>query len=72
MSDRAYIKDEIIAIRNAILKDGADPEKQISAYVLSEDPIYITTIDNARQRIKALDRDLILKELITAYFENLQ
>lgn len=72
MNDITNIKDVLFAIRDAIIKDGADPEKQLSAYILSEDPIYITPKDQARQKAKELDRDMILKELINSYFQNSQ
>ena len=64
-----YIKNELIAIREAILKCGGDPIKQLAGYILSEDPIYIPSTDGARNKIRELERDDILNELINEYFK---
>lgn len=61
------IKNELKAVSEAIVKSGYDPIKQLSCYVLSEDPIYITELDGARARIRKIDRDDILSALITEY-----
>ena len=54
---------------NAIIKDGDDPVKQLSGYILSEDPTYITELDDARKIIRRLDRDDILAMLIEDHLE---
>ena len=54
---------------NAIIKDGDDPVKQLSGYILSEDPTYITELDDARKIIRRLDRDDILSMLIEDHLE---
>ena len=56
-------------IYDAIKSDGDDPIKQLSGYILSEDPTYITTTDGARKEMRTLDRDEILAELISDYFK---
>ena len=56
-------------IYDAIKSDGDDPIKQLSGYILSEDPTYITTADDARKEMRTLDRDEILAELISDYFK---
>ena len=63
------IKNELYEIREAILKSGGDPAKQLSGYILSEDPIYIPSTDGARSKIRKLERDDILTELINEYFK---
>ena len=54
---------------NAMIKDGDDPVKQLSGYILSEDPTYITELDDARKIIRRLDRDDILAMLIEDHLE---
>ena len=63
------VKKDLVLIREAILKSGGDPAKQLLGYMLSEDPIYIPTTDNARNVIRRLERDDILTELINEYFK---
>ena len=63
------VKEELTLIREAIIKSGGDPVKQLLGYMLSEDPIYIPTTDNARNIIRRLERDDILAELINEYFK---
>lgn len=63
------IRAELKAIREAIIKSGGDPAKQLSGYILSEDPIYIPQTDGARNIIRKLERDDILTELINEYFK---
>ena len=63
------IKSELAVIREAIIKSGGDPAKQLASYILSEDPIYIPDIDRARSIARRLDAAEILYELISEYFD---
>ncbi len=63
------IKSELLSVRDAIIKSGADPAKQLSGYILSEDPIYIPDTNGARSTVRRLERDDILTALITEYFK---
>lgn len=59
---------EILTIVYASLKEkGYNPISQIVGYILSEDPTYITTHNNARSLICKLDRDELLQELLNSY-----
>lgn len=64
------IHNDLQTVINAIKKDGRDPVKQLSGYILSEDPTYITITDNARNIIRRIDRDDILALLINNYLKN--
>ena len=44
-----------------------NPINQIVGYILSEDPTYITTYNNARNIISAIDRDDLLEALVKSY-----
>jgi len=39
-------------------------------YILSEDPTYITTHNNARNLIRRIDRDTLLQTLVKYYMTN--
>ena len=46
---------------------GYDAINQITGYLISEDPTYITSHNDARKIIRKLERDEIIEELLTAY-----
>ena len=48
-------------------KRGYNPINQIVGYILSEDPTYITTYNNARNIISKIDRDDLLEALVKSY-----
>jgi len=53
------------------LKDkGYNPINQIVGYLLSGDPTYITSYNNARGLIRKLERDEILEEFVRAYLKD--
>ena len=55
-------------IKNAMIKEkGYNPINQIIGYILSEDPTYITTYNNARNIISSIDRDELLEALVKSY-----
>ena len=50
------------------LKDkGHDPIMQLVGYLISGDPTYITSYNNARALIRRLERDELLEEFIRFY-----
>ena len=52
------------------LKDkGYNPINQLVGYLLSGDPTYITSHNNARGLIRKLERDEIIEELVRAYLK---
>jgi uncharacterized protein (UPF0297 family) len=54
-------------VYNALRQKGYNPINQIVGYILSEDPTYITTHNNARALIRRLDRDELLQVLVESY-----
>lgn len=54
-------------IYDALSERGYNPISQIVGYILSEDPTYITTHNNARSLIRRLDRDELLQALVKNY-----
>ncbi len=55
----------------ALRTKGYDPITQIVGYILSGDPTYITSYNQARSLIRRLERDEILEELVRSYVKNL-
>lgn len=67
-------KDESIrailtAVYKALEEKGYNPLNQIVGYILSEDPTYITTHNNARNLIRKIDRDDLLEALLKDYLK---
>mgnify|MGYP006318931869 FL=1 len=61
---------EIMKQVYASLKEkGYNPINQIVGYILSEDPTYITTHNNARSLIRKVDRDELLQQLVRDYLK---
>ena len=71
VSDGADSAEQIIELVYQALKaKGHDPIYQIVGYIISGDPTYITSYNNARSLIKRLERDELLEELVRFYVEN--
>ena len=51
-------------VYSALKEKGYNPINQIVGYILSEDPTYITTHNNARNLIRKIDRDLLLQTIV--------
>lgn len=62
--------NEIEKVFNALKEKGYDPIAQITGYVLSGDPTYITAHKGARNIITKIDREELLNDVFNYYFEN--
>ena len=59
---------EIIELVYQALKaKGHDPIMQMVGYIISGDPTYITSYNNARSLIRRLERDELLEEFVRFY-----
>ena len=58
------------AVYGALIEKGYNPINQIVGYILSEDPTYITTHNNARSLIRRIDRDELLQEMVRNYLNS--
>jgi len=54
-------------VYQALDEKGYNPISQMVGYILSEDPTYITTHNNARSLVRRIDRDELLQELVREY-----
>ena len=61
------MKKILLQIYDALRQKGYNPINQIVGYILSEDPTYITTHNNARNLVRRLDRDELLQVLVQSY-----
>ena len=61
------IRNILTIVYDSLKEKGYNPINQIVGYILSEDPTYITTHNNARNIIRRIDRDTLLQSLVRYY-----
>lgn len=69
-NDLMSVKTVLKEVYNALEEKGYEPYDQIIGYILSGDPTYITSYNNARSLIKEIEREKLLEELLKDYLEN--
>ncbi|MDD4691453.1 MULTISPECIES: IreB family regulatory phosphoprotein [Eubacterium] len=71
-SEKAQTIDEVMRkVTKALEAKGYNPINQIVGYVMSGDPTYITSHDDARLIIQKIERDELLEELVKRYLKSL-
>ena len=63
-------KDILEIVYNALVEKGYNPVNQIVGYIMSGDPTYITSHNNARSLIMKVERDELVEEVLRAYIKN--
>ena len=58
-------------VYRALQAKGYDPVTQLVGYIISGDPTYITSYNQARSMICRLERDEIVEELVRIYLQGL-
>lgn len=58
-------------VYRALQAKGYDPVTQLVGYLISGDPTYITSYQQARSLICRLERDEIMEELVRVYLQGL-
>ena len=66
---RISVSEVILRVYQALVERGYNPVNQIVGYIMSGDPTYITSHNNARSHIMKVERDEILEELMRNYVE---
>lgn len=61
------MKKILLEVYSALNEKGYNSVSQIVGYILSEDPTYITTHNNARSLVRKLDRDELLQSMVEDY-----
>lgn len=62
-------REILIDVYMALQEKGYNPINQIVGYIMSGDPTYITSYNGARNKIRKLERDEILEELVACYLK---
>ena len=61
------VKDVIEIVYEALKEKGYNPVNQMVGYIMSGDPTYITSHNNARSLIMKVERDELVEELLKSY-----
>ena len=64
------VKSVIKAAYDAMVEKGYNPVNQIVGYIMSGDPTYITSHNNARSLIMKVERDELVEELLLQYIRS--
>ena len=61
------VKDVLELVYRSLSEKGYNPINQIVGYIMSGDPTYITSHNNARSLIMKVERDELVEELLADY-----
>lgn len=64
------VGDILQQVYKAMTEKGYNPVNQIVGYIMSGDPTYITSHNNARSLIMKVERDELVEELLKVYIKN--
>lgn len=67
--ENTKVHEIMMQVVGALKDKGYEPVGQIIGYILSGDPTYITSHQNARALICQIERDDLLEEMIKKYLE---
>ena len=64
------VHEILMTVHRALTEQGYNPVNQIVGYIMSGDPTYITSHENARSLIMKVERDEIIEELLRNYIKH--
>lgn len=64
------VKDILAIVYQSLSEKGYNPLNQIVGYIMSGDPTYITSHNNARSLTMKVERDELVEEVLRAYIKN--
>lgn len=64
------VSDVLEIVYKELKEKGYNPVNQIVGYIMSGDPTYITSHNNARSLIMKVERDELVEEVLKTYIEN--
>ena len=63
-------KDILEIVYKALHEKGYDPVSQMTGYIMSGDPTYITSHNGARSLVMKMERDELVEEMLKSYIEH--
>ena len=68
--ENAYVSKTLIEVYRSLESRGYNPTSQIIGYLITGDPGYITSFENARDKMTNLDREKVLEIILMDYMKN--
>lgn len=68
--ENALVSKTLIEVYRSLESRGYNPTSQIIGYLISGDPGYITSFENARNKMISLDREKVLEIVLKDYMKN--
>ncbi|MBQ6477644.1 MAG: IreB family regulatory phosphoprotein [Bacilli bacterium] len=68
--DSALAREILDEVYESLNERGYNPTNQIVGYLISGDPGYISSYNNARKKIQEIDRSKIVEILLDYFYEN--
>ncbi len=65
-------QDVIYLVYAALREKGYNPINQLVGYLISGDPAYITSYNQARSLIRRVERDDLIEELVSYYVKDIK
>lgn len=69
--ERSESGQVIADVYAALCEKGYNPITQMVGYIMSGDPTYITSHNGARARITSVERDELVEEFVSLYFNSI-
>lgn len=69
LEESSTVRAILEGVYEALQEKGYNPFGQIVGYLMSGDPTFITSHNNARTLIAQIERDIILEELVKDYLK---
>lgn len=69
-ADSNQTEEIISSVLQSLRQKNYNPLNQLVGYIISGDPTYITSHNNARSLIMKIERDTLLEEIVNFYLEN--
>ena len=64
------VKEVLAKVYAALKEKGYNPTNQIVQYIMSGEPLFITSHSSARSLITKVERDELVEELVKSYIEH--
>lgn len=68
-SDEVDVKEILAKVYAALKEKGYNPVNQFVQYIMSGEPLFITSHGGARSLITKAERDALVEELVKSYIE---
>ena len=65
--ENAKVQETLKEVYNSLVEKGYNPINQLVGYILSGDPTYITSYNDASNKIRSIERDELLEKMVKKY-----